>query len=92
MKTPVRFELYLHSNLAPSFRKKKKLLFTKLSNYEVKGKESYPLHFSENSEKVESGQLLQILNGPHPTGQETGEELGIFRNVFEAGRNAEINK
>ena len=55
-------------------------------------KESYPLHFSENSEKVESGQLLQILNGPHPTGQETGEELGIFRNVFEAGRNAEINK
>jgi hypothetical protein len=49
----------------------------------------YLLDFFENPDEVESGKLLQVLDGPHPAGQEAGEQLGVFGDILQASRNAE---
>jgi hypothetical protein len=49
----------------------------------------YLLDFFENPDEVESGKLLQVLDGPHPAGQKAGEQLGVFGDILQASRNAE---
>ncbi len=71
-------------------KRKQHTIYKTMQTMRKKKKRSYPLHFSENSEKIESGQFLQVLYRPHPACQKTGEELRVLRYVFEAGGNAEI--
>jgi hypothetical protein len=53
---------------------------------------SYPFNFSEDSEKVESRQFLEVVQRPSPAGQKAGEQGRIFGNVFETRRSSEIEK
>jgi hypothetical protein len=50
---------------------------------------AYPLDLSEHTEKVEAGQLLEVLERPRPGGQKARKQGGVLGHVLQAGRSAE---